>query len=395
MSMENTNEEVLEESTEQEELVEAPEQEEEKEQSEEILAEKSKAKVKEDDDEDEDEDDEGDSDDDDEEEEEEDEQVKKEEVKIPSTKSAMIKALFDKVNGLKKEEVSAKWKDLMDVAEAEDLGGPTPQDSDPEKDEVGKKKKKMKISMPEINVKEDIEALVEGEELSEEFKTKASTIFEAAVHQKVMEIATGKIDELEKEYQTNLQEEIVSFRDELTEKVDGYLNYVVEEWMKENELALDSSLKSELTEEFIGGLKNLFTEHYIEVPDEKVDIVESLYDKVEELEGKLNSQIDDNVQVTSELNEYRKNKILEEVCDDLADTQSEKMKSLVEGVSYEDDADDFENKIKTIKESYFPNQTKQDENVEQESDVSSDGEEVSEPKLNNIMEAYSKAIARN
>jgi len=395
MSMENTNEEVLEE-TEQEELVEAPEQEEEKEQSEKILAEKSKAKVKEDDDEDEDEDDEGDDDSDDDDEEEEEESakksVKKEEVKIPSTKAAMIKALFDKVNGLKKEEVSAKWKDLMDVAEAEDLGGPTPQDSHPEKDEVGKKKKKIKISMPEINVKEDIEALVEGEELSEEFKTKASTIFEAAVHQKVMEIATVKIDDLEKEYQTNLQEEIVSFRDELTEKVDGYLNYVVEEWMKENELALDSSLKSELTEEFMTGLKNLFTEHYIEVPDEKVDIVESLYDKVEELEEKLNSQIDDNVQVTSELNEYRKDKILEEVCEDLADTQSEKMKSLVEGVSYEDDADDFENKIKTIKESYFPNQTKQDANVEQESD-GSEAEET--PEMNNIMEAYSKAIARN
>ena len=385
--MENTTQEEILEETEQEGLVEAPEQIEED--KEEIVVEASK-KVKEDDDEDDEK-----EDDDDEEEEEEDEQVKKEEVKVPSTKSAMIKALFDKVNGLKKEEVSAKWKDLMDVAEAEDLGGPTPQDSDPEKDEVGKKKKKIKISMPEINVKEDIDALVEGEELSEEFKTKASTIFEAAVHQKVMEIATVKIDELEKEYQTNLQEEIVSFRDELTEKVDGYLNYVVEEWMKENEIALDSSLKSELTEEFIGGLKNLFTEHYIEVPDEKVDIVESLYDKVEELEEKLNSQIDDNVQVTSELNEYRKDKILEEVCEDLADTQSEKMKSLVEGVSYEDDKDDFENKVKTIKESYFPNQTKQDENVEQESDGSSDGEEVSDPKLNNIMEAYSKAIARN
>jgi len=386
--MENTTQEEILEETEQEGLVEAPEQIEEEE-KEEIVAEAPKAKVKEDDDEDDE------KEDDDDEEEEEDEQVKKEEVKVPSTKSAMIKALFDKVNGLKKEEVSAKWKDLMGVAEAEDLGGPTPADSDPEKDEVGKKKKKIKISMPEINVKEDIDALVEGEELSEEFKTKASTIFEAAVHQKVMEIATVKIDELEKEYQTNLQEEIVSFRDELTEKVDGYLNYVVEEWMKENEIALDSSLKSELTEEFIGGLKNLFTEHYIEVPDEKVDIVESLYDKVEELEEKLNSQIDDNVKVTDELNEYRKNKILEEVCDDLADTQSEKMKTLVEGVSYENDKDDFENKVKTIKESYFPNQTKQDENVEQESDGSSDGEEVSDPKLNNIMEAYSKAIARN
>ena len=391
MSMENTNQEEVLEETEQEELVEAPEQEEENEQSEEVLAEKSKAKVKEDDDEDEEEEGDDDSDDDEEEEE---ESVKKEEVKVPTTKAAMIKALFDKVNGLKKEEVSAKWKDLMDVAEAEDLGGPTPDDSHPEKDEVGKKKKKIKISMPEINVKEDIDALVEGEELSEEFKTKASTIFEAAVHQKVMEIATEKIEDLEKEYQSNLQEEIVSFRDELTEKVDGYLNYVVEEWMKENELALDSSLKSELTEEFMGGLKTLFTEHYIEVPDEKVDIVESLYDKVEELEEKLNSQIDDNVQVTSELNEYRKNKILEEVCDDLADTQSEKMKSLVEGVSYEDDADDFENKIKTIKESYFPNQTKQDANVEQESDVMTEDNEETPVKVSNIMEQYAKAIAR-
>ena len=158
MSMENTNQEEVLEETEQEELVEAPEQEE-KEQSEEILAEKSKAKVKEDDDEDEEEEGDDDSDDD---EEEEDEQVKKEEVKIPSTKAAMIKALFDKVNGLKKEEVSAKWKDLMNVAEAEDLGGATVDDAHPEGDKVavGKKKKKIKISMPEINVKEDIDALV-------------------------------------------------------------------------------------------------------------------------------------------------------------------------------------------------------------------------------------------
>ena len=322
------------------------------------------------------------------------EEEKIEEIQIPSTKTAMIKQLFDKVNGLKKEEVSKRFKDLLDVIEAEDLGGPTPMDSDPEKDAVGKKKKKMKVAMPEINVKEDIAALVQGEELSEEFKSKAATIFEAAVHQKVMEVSSEKIDELEKEFQDNLQEEIVSFRDELTEKVDGYLNYVVEEWMKENELALESSLRSEITEEFMSGLKNLFTEHYIEVPDEKVDIVENLFDKVEELEEKLNSQIQENVKVKDELNDYRKNKILEEVCEDLADTQAEKMKSLVDGVTYEENADDFENKVKMIKESYFPNQVKQDENIEQEDVVSED--EVSEetPKMNNIMEAYSKAIAR-
>ena len=386
--MEKTTQEEILEQSEQEELVEAPEQIEETEETQEVVAEAPKAKVKEDDDEEE-----GDDDDDDEEEE--DEQVKKEEVKVPTTKTAMISALFDKVNGLKKEDVSKRFKDLMDVIEAEDLGGETPDDAAPEGDKVaiGKKKKKIKVAMPEINVKEDIDALVEGEELSEEFKTKASTIFEAAVHQKVMEIAASKVDEMEQEYQSELQEEIVSFRDELTDKVDGYLNYVVEEWMKENELALESSLKSEITEEFMGGLKDLFKEHYIEVPDEKVDIVENMFDKVEDLEGQLNDKVQDNIKLKSELNEYRKNKILEEVCDDLADTQSEKMKTLVEGVSYEDDSESFEEKVKTIKENYFPETKKQDDNVEQ-IDSSSEVEESSEPKMNSIMEAYSKAIAR-
>ena len=324
------------------------------------------------------------------------EEEKIEEIQVPSTKTAMIKQLFDKVNGLKKEEVSKRFKDLIDVIEAEDIGGPSPDDAKPEDDShaVGKKKKKMKVAMPEINVKEDIAALVQGEELSEEFKSKAATIFEAAVHQKVMEVSSEKIDELEKEFQDNLQEEIVSFRDELTEKVDGYLNYVVEEWMKENELALESSLRSEITEEFMSGLKNLFTEHYIEVPEEKVDIVENLFDKVEELEEKLNSQIQENVKVKDELNDYRKNKILEEVCEDLADTQAEKMKSLVDGVTYEENADDFENKVKMIKESYFPNQVKQDENIEQEDVVSEEEVTQEAPKMNNIMEAYSKAISR-
>ena len=306
----------------------------------------------------------------------------------------MISAIFDKVNGLKKEDVSKRFKDLMAVVEAEDLGGETPDDATPEGDKVaiGKKKKKIKISMPEINVKEDIDALVEGVELSEEFKAKASTIFEAAVHQIVMEIAASKVDEMEQEYQAELQEEIVTFRDDLTDKVDGYLNYVTEEWMKENELALESSLKSEITEEFMGGLKDLFTEHYIEVPEEKVDIVENLFDKVEDLEGQLNQSVQENIKVKNELNEYRKDKILEEVCEDLADTQSEKMKTLAEGVSYEDDSENFEEKVKTIKENYFPNQQKQDENVEQVD--ASEGEEVSDPKMTNIMEAYSKAIAR-
>ena len=296
---------------------------------------------------------------------------------------------------MKKEEVSSKWKELMDVAEAEDTGGPTPEDSDNKKDKVAVKGKKMKASdLPEINVKEDIEALVQGEELSEDFKTKASTIFEAAVYQKVMEVSTKKTEELEEEYQQGLQEEIISFRDELTEKVDGYLNYVVEEWMKENELALDSSLRSEITEEFITGLKGLFTEHYIEVPEEKVDMVENLFDRVEELETKLNTKIEENVKVTNELNEYRKNKIVEEVSNDLADTQSEKLKELTEGVSMEEgDVEDFENKVKQIKESYFPSQVKKDEVISEEN-VNSEEPKETDAKMTDIMKAYSKAIAR-
>ena len=382
--MENTTQEEILEQTEQEGLVEAPEQIEETEETQEVVAEAPKSEAAHEDDEDDDDDDE-----------EEEEQVKKEELKIPTTKSAMVSALFDKVNGLKKEDVSKRFKDLMAVIEAEDLGGETPDDAKPEGDStaIGKKKKKIKVAVPEINVKEDIDALVEGEELSEDFKSKASTIFEAAVHQKVMEIASSKVEEMEKEYQSELQEEIVSFRDELTDKVDGYLNYVVEEWMKENELALESSLRSEITEEFMGGLKDLFKEHYIEVPEEKVDIVENLFDKVEDLECQLNDKVQENIKVKNELNEYRKDKILEEVCDDLADTQSEKMKSLVEGVSYEDDSEKFEEKVKTIKENYFPETIKQDDNVEQ-LDSSSEVSEKSEPKMNHIMEAYSKAIAR-
>ena len=209
---------------------------------------------------------------------------------------------------------------------------------------------------------------------------------------KVISEVNDRVEALEEEFKKEIQEAKEEYKSNMSEKVDGYLNYVVEEGMRENELALENSLRSEITEEFMGGLKNLFTEHYIEVPDEKVDIVEGLYDKVEELEGQLNTQIEENVKTKDELNEYRKNKILEEVSSDLADTQSEKLKSLVEGVSF--DEEDFESKVKTIKESYFPNQVKQDENIDQKDVVSEDSPSEEAPKMNNIMEAYSQAIAR-
>ena len=174
---------------------------------------------------------------------------------------------------MKKEEVTYRSDNKITPSTAEILSGPTPEDSDNEKDEVGKKKKKVKVTdIPEINVKEDIEALVQGEELSEEFKSKAATVFEAAIKSKVKEIA----EDIQADYDKKLTEETSKSKDELVEKVDSYLAYVVEEWMKENELALERGIKGEIAEEFIGGLKGLFQEHYIEVPEEKVDMVEEL-----------------------------------------------------------------------------------------------------------------------
>lgn len=340
------------------------------------------------------EEDEMDDEEDDEDEDEMKEQKKSVKESSIKTKSSMVKQLFDRVNEMSKDEFEDKFGHLMNIAEAEmevddiDMGDASADNP------MGRiKKSKKKVMVPEINVKEDIDALVQGEELSEDFRMKASTIFEAAVHQKVMEIANDKIEELEEEYQSQLDEEVSQFRDELTNKVDNYLNYVVEEWMKENEIALESSLRAEITEEFMNGLRNLFTENYIEVPEDRVDIVESLFEKVEELEGKLNNSIQENVQIKSELHSYRRQSILEDVCDDLADTQVEKLKSLVEGINVSDDEEEFESRVKMIKESYFPNRlTNQDEVIEE--DFDNLDEEIYHPQTNRIMEAYSKAISR-
>ena len=201
----------------------------------------------------------------------------------------------------------------------------------------------------ELDVNDDIAALVEGEELSEEFQNKAKTIFEAAINSKV-----AKIEEaLEADHVKALTEEVAEFKNELTERVDSYLEYVASEWMQENQLAVDQGLKGELSESFMTGLKGLFEEHYVSVPEDKYDVLESMVNKLDEMEEKLNEQIDKNVSLNKRLAESTSDGILSDVSEGLAVTQKEKLASLAESVEFETE-NDYREKLVTLRNSYFP-----------------------------------------
>ena len=201
----------------------------------------------------------------------------------------------------------------------------------------------------ELDVSDDINALVAGEELSEEFQEKAKTIFEAAINSKV-----AKIEEaLEADHVKALTEEVAEFKNELTERVDSYLEYVASEWMQENQLAVDQGLKGELSESFMTGLKGLFEEHYVSVPEDKYDVLESMVNKLDEMEEKLNEQIDKNVSLNKRLAESTSDGILSEVSEGLAVTQKDKLASLAESVEFETE-NDYREKLVTLRNSYFP-----------------------------------------
>ena len=306
-------------------------------------------------------------------------------VSVPKTKAGMIKALYDQLSAVKKSDLSDSFSKIMGSTLTEEEEA----DED-EEEEKPMESKKLKKEDLEIDVKEDIEAIVNGEDLSEDFKTKASTIFEAAVSAKVLSEVNQRIDELE----TNYKKEITDAKEEhlstVTEKVDGYLNYVTEEWMKENELAVEKGIRSELVEDFMTGLKNLFTEHYIDIPEEKVDLVDDLFEKVEELEQKLDESINTSVDIKKELAEYKKAETLREVSEDLADTEKEKLGKLADGIDFEDKSQ-YSEKLEVIKENYFPKQqsetiTEELENTEKEQDISE--------SVDPIMSKYASALTR-
>ena len=288
-----------------------------------------------------------------------------------------------------------------------DLGGPTPTNSKPDDDsnkiDAAKAAKsataptnKPSDASPDTQnktMKEDIDALfADDATISEEFKSKVSTIFEARVNDRVTQLE----EEIETRYAGMLEEAVEAVKADLTEKVDDYLSYVVEQWMEENAIAIETGLRAELTEDFIAGLRNLFAEHYIDVPAEKVDLVEELAGKVEELEGKLNEEIERGVGFAKALVESRKVEIAREVTEGLTATQAEKIKSLAEGVEFSTE-DEYKSKLETIRENYFPSGVKkatEDQLNEQVEDTEGEKKAViSDPFVAAVSQAISKTKA--
>jgi len=290
------------------------------------------------------------------------------EIKEGELPPALQKAIDAKKDKEKKENSGDKKKEKSDGAEVR-------VEDDEKKDE----KKK------DIDVKEHVDALVAGEkDLTDEFKTKAATIFEAAIKSKVKEIE----EEMETDYTNKFEQESAKAKAELTEKVDSYLSYVVEEWMKENEIALERGIKGEIAEDFINGLKKLFEDHYIDVPDEKYNVLEDQADKIEKLEKDLNEQIQKNVNLNKEVGSKTKDEIKSKVSEDLADTSKEKFAKLAEEIEYSN-ATDYTKKLETVKDSYFGKKTETKESLD---DVAAG--ESSNEDLSKAMAAYSAAISK-
>ena len=251
---------------------------------------------------------------------------------------AAMNGMMKKANGMNKKELVAMYNAMMPEGEHGD---------DEEDDDMNEAIEKR---LETVDVSEHVDALMNGEgDLSEDFKRKAATVFEAAVKSKIRD----EIDRLEDEYKTELDESIQETKVELSEKVDTYLNYVVEEWMKENELAIERGLKGEIAEDFISGLKTLFEDHYVDVPDEKYDVLEAQSEKITELEGKLNEAITNIVSLRKDKGSLVRDKVISEATEDLADTEIEKFKSLTQDVDFTDE-ESYRQKLDTLKESYFP-----------------------------------------
>jgi len=241
-----------------------------------------------------------------------------------------------------------------------------------------------------IDVEEDVTALLEGEELSEEFQEKARTIFEAAIKSKVSEIK----EELKASYEEALVEEVLAVKTELVERVDSYLEYVAQEWMNENQLAVEHGLKTEMTESFLTGMKGLFEEHYVTIPEEKYDVLNSMVEKLDEMEDKLNEQIKSNIALNQRLAESVADVIFAEVTEGLALSQKDKLASLAENVEFESE-EKYREKLATLKESYFPTRTASTQKDDSENLSESTEIQEAQPSVGGVMEAYLETLSRS
>jgi len=284
------------------------------------------------------------------------------------TKAALMNAVFQGMSGMSKENLQGL---LSKMNEGQEEGG----------DEAAV------VAESEYDFSEDLNALVAEEAtLSEGFKDKAAVIFEAAIKSKI----SSEIDRLEEQYQTELDEEITRTKEELVEKVDGYLNYVVENWMEENKLAIQAGLRTEIAEGFMGKLKDLFTESYIEVPESKIDLVDGLVEQVEELEIQLNGQTGKFIEMQEELEAYKRYEVIREHAYGLADTEIEKLAQLSEDIDFEDE-ETFSAKVKTIKESYFKKSTA----TAQSEDWDDDADETADGDISDSMAMYLQALRKS
>jgi len=299
------------------------------------------------------------------------------EMEMPKTKKEMLKAMVGKMEMMKAGDLKSQYENIMAAMEME---AKEPTEEEKEKAEA------VEARIKDINVKEDVQALMNADDsLSEDFKVKAATIFEAAVKSKVR----SEIERIHEEASSEKEAEMETFKEELTEKVDTYLNYVVEEWTKENELAIERGLKGEIAEDFISGLKQLFEDHYIDVPDEKYDVLEAQSEKISELEDKLNESIEKSVELSNLTSKLVREQVISEVSEDLADTEIEKFKSLTEDVDFGDE-ESFREKLNTLKESYFPKGTVVEQTFDDE-----DGTAAKDIDTTEAMSAYLSAISRN
>ena len=245
----------------------------------------------------------------------------------PKTKSGMINAMFTKMSGMSKAEMSKMFDSYMEDVEADEDA----------------------VELPEFTYTDELDTMIESEAtLSDEFKAKSAVLFETAVKSKLSE----EIERMEDEFQSRLEEELDATRSDLVEKIDSYLNYVVENWMEENKVAIQTGLRTEIAEDFMNKMKDLFTESYIDVPESKIDLVDELAETVEELEEKLNAQTGKAIEMAEELESYKRDAIIREASRDLVETQVEKLKSLVDDIDF-DDEETFAKKVATVKESYF------------------------------------------
>ena len=321
------------------------------------------------------------------------EDEKKDVKEVADKEKEMKKEVADKEKKDDMKEVADKEKEMMKASkDKEDMKEVADKEDEKKKEvsEVADKEKEAKKEMmtakdkvKNMDMKEDVAALTEGEELSEEFKQKAATVFEAAVKAKLVE----EIENLEGEYETKVNEKVSEVKEEIVDKVDAYLNYVVEEWMKENELAIEKGLRNEITEDFIGGLKSLFESHYINVPQEKYDVIESQAAEIEKLKEEVNQTIEKNVELNQKVSENARQEIINDVSSDLAATEAEKLGKLAESIEYKD-AESFRKGVETLKNSYYP--TKEASDNESNEVAANAGSDLSES-----MAAYTAAISKS